>query len=579
MEDLKLGSKTLPSDSVSSFKQALSHYDSKNYTKTLKFIAKVLEHAPNHGETLSLKGLTLYYTGKNDEAVVTAKAALRHNLSNVACWHVMGVVYRNVNSFVEAAKCFQKVLALSPDNFSTLAELAALQIHLRDLQNFRVSRHRLLTERAGFAVNWAGYALAEALNNNNAKAISVIDSLLNSFEDSLKKYDLSEIILFKLSLLPAEGVLTYLPTVREKVLNRIKLMEIHTEALLKVRNFDAAKVEILKLLSLNPDNATYHDWLGQTTGDLLADYDRLAAEHPTSQLFKRNPLKLAQGEAFYQKVDTYIKTKLKKGVPSLASDLKPLYSDLAKVSIIEQIANAHYQSLKDHGALAIFTAFEPEVAWTQAENKELPPVLLWTTYLLAQHFYRIQNYSQALQYLIEAILHTPTLPDLYMLEAKIHKKQGDILLAAQTAEKGKQLDMNDRFLSNKTAKYWLRAGDVPHALEVMSPFCKDLGEALNFHDVQSLWFEAEKAEAHFRAQDWQEAFKEFKFIVTHFEDFRSSQIEFHSYCLRRYNLIPYIDFLKFIDSLFTRPQYLRAVQGLHECKAMDPSLELPKLTK
>mmetsp|Transcript_34692 Transcript_34692/g.61018 ORF Transcript_34692/g.61018 Transcript_34692/m.61018 type:complete len:580 (+) Transcript_34692:86-1825(+) len=577
MDELKTGIKTLPGDLHTFFKQALRYYDDKNYPKTLKLCEKVIEQAATHGETLVIKALALHYTGKDDESVAIVKSALRHNLSSPACWHAMGFVYKNINSYAEAANCLNKVMKMRPDNFNVLAELASVQIHLRDFQNFRLTRHKLLTERAGFAVNWAGYALAEALNNNNPRAVEVIDSLLNSYGETLKKYDVSEVILFKLTLLPPQSVLTYLPTVRDRVLNRIKLAEIRVDALLKVGNLKAAKVEILKLLKLNPDNEDYHVWLAKTSANLLEDYDQLAAEHPNSQLMKRNPLKLAEGEAFCSRIDAYIKAKLKKGVPSLAADLKSLYSDPFKVKVIEQVAKAHFQSLSSNSSFASIRAFEPELLWSPSDLVEQPPAKLWTVYLLAQHYYRLHDYAQALEYLKEALDHTPTLPDLYMLKAKIHKKQGDAVLAAETSEKGKQLDMNDRFLSNKCAKYWLRAGDVPHALQVMAPFCREQGEELNFHDVQSLWFEAEKAEAHLRAQDWQEAFKEFKFIVKHFEDFKAAQSEFHSYCLRRYNLISYVDFLKFVDSIFTRPQYIRAVEGLHECVAADPSLVMPKL--
>jgi peptide alpha-N-acetyltransferase len=577
MEDLREGLKSLTNDDASNFKQALRHYDNKSYPKAIKFIDRVLEHAPTHGETLALKSLVLHYTGRNEEALTTAKASLRHNLKNPACWHTMGFVYKNANSFLEASKCFQKVLALTPNNYSVLAELAAVQIQLRDLQNFRVSRHRLLTERAGFPVNWVGYALAEALNSNNAKAVSVLDSLLNSMGATLKPNELNEVFLFKLTLLTPEEAVAFIPEARPKVLDKIKLMEIEAEALLKLSRSSEAQTVLEELLKLNPDNATYHDWLGQAAGDLLGVYDRLALQLPTSQLLRRNPLKLAHGFDFCPRIDAYIRAKLKKGVPSLSNDLKSLYSNPEKVKVIESIAVAHYQSLKANRALAVFASFEPELSWSASAEGEQPDVLLWTCYFLSQHFYLTQNYPSSSEFLNEALEHTPTLPDLYMLKAKLYKRQGELLLAAQTAEEGRDLDMNDRYLSNVSAKYWLRVGDVPRALDVMAPFCKELGEELNFHEVQSLWFELEKGEAHLRGQDWSAAFSEFKHVATHFEEFRSAQFEFHSYCLRRFNLISYIEFLKFQDSLFAKPQFFRAVKGMLECKLADSTLEIPEV--
>jgi Flp pilus assembly protein TadD len=68
--------------------------------------------------------------------------------------------------------------------------------------------------------------------------------------------------------------------------------------------------------------------------------------------------------------------------------------------------------------------------------------------------------------------HTPTLPELYMAQAMVLKRAGDPLGAAKAMEEARSLDGQDRFLNAKAAKYWLRAGEVKKAEDLVSLFTK-----------------------------------------------------------------------------------------------------------
>lgn len=59
-----------------------------------------------------------------------------------------------------------------------------------------------------------------------------------------------------------------------------------------------------------------------------------------------------------------------------------------------------------------------------------------------------------------------------MAKAKIQKRAGDAAGAAETMEEARLLDGQDRFLNGKAAKYWLRAGDVKKAEELLAMFTK-----------------------------------------------------------------------------------------------------------
>ena len=52
---------------------------------------------------------------------------------------------------------------------------------------------------------------------------------------------------------------------------------------------------------------------------------------------------------------------------------------------------------------------------------QTPTVLLWTYYYMAQHFDYLTQTSKALEYINEALEHTVTLIELYIIKAKIFK--------------------------------------------------------------------------------------------------------------------------------------------------------------
>lgn len=66
-----------------------------------------------------------------------------------------------------------------------------------------------------------------------------------------------------------------------------------------------------------------------------------------------------------------------------------------------------------------------------------------------------------------------------MAKAMVLKRAGDIMGAAETMEEARLLDGQDRFLNGKAAKYWLRAGEVKKAEELLAMFTKVSQAGLN----------------------------------------------------------------------------------------------------
>ena len=59
-----------------------------------------------------------------------------------------------------------------------------------------------------------------------------------------------------------------------------------------------------------------------------------------------------------------------------------------------------------------------------------------------------------------------------MIKAMVLKRSGDVESAAYVMEEARILDLQDRFLNSKAAKYWLRAGHVAKAEELLALFSK-----------------------------------------------------------------------------------------------------------
>jgi hypothetical protein len=72
----------LPKKEGDLFKNLVKQYESKQYKKAIKHADAILKKFPQHGETLAMKGLTVYYqsTEKKEEAHDLVKLGLRNDM-------------------------------------------------------------------------------------------------------------------------------------------------------------------------------------------------------------------------------------------------------------------------------------------------------------------------------------------------------------------------------------------------------------------------------------------------------------------------------------------------------------------
>ncbi|CAH9092049.1 unnamed protein product [Cuscuta epithymum] len=565
----------LPPKEANLFKAVVKSYETKQYKKGLKAAEAILKKFPNHGETLAMKGLTLNCMGRKSEAYDLVRMGLKNDLKSHVCWHVYGLLYRSDREYREAIKCYRNALRIDPDNIEILRDLSLLQAQMRDLTGFVETRLQLLTLKPNHRMNWIGFAVAQHLNSNGSKAVDILDAYEGTLDDDYPPgnecCEHGEMLLYKISLLEECGsfdrALEEMRKKEPKIVDKLGYKEQEGRLLLKLCHFEEGERLYKMLLSMNPDNYRYYEGLQRCLGlhsrdvnyssdeihRLEALYESLAQQYHRSSAVKRIPLDFLRGENFLVAAGNYIRPLLTKGVPSLFSDLSPLYDHPGKADILEQLVLKLEHSVRTTGT------------YPGSEDKEPPSTLMWTLFYLAQHYDRRSLYDLALTKIDEAIKHTPTVIDLYLVKSRILKHAGDLAAAAALADEARCMDLADRYLNSKCVKRMLEADQVALAEKTAVLFTKDGDQHNNLYDMQCMWYELASGESYLRQGDLGRALKKFLAVEKHYLDITEDQFDFHSYCLRKMTLRTYVEMLKLQDRLHSYAYFQKAASGVIRC--------------
>ncbi|MBA0774737.1 hypothetical protein Gotri_009928, partial [Gossypium trilobum] len=550
-----------------------------------------------------MKGLTLNCMDRKSEAYELVRLGLKNDVKSHVCWHVYGLLYRSDREYREAIKCYRNALRIDPDNIEILRDLSLLQAQMRDLTGFVETRQQLLTLKPNHRMNWIGFAVANHLCSNVAKAVEILEAYEGTLEDDYppdnERCEHGEMLLYKseiedqpvalggigihrvfnsllfrhiihvrekhglfkeeLCLLQAiksvvlvrtasepislleecgflERALEELHKKEPKIVDKLTSKEQEVSLLVKLGRLEEGANHYRALLAMNPDNYRYYEGLQKCFGlysengkyssdeiDLLdALYKSLAEQFTWSSAVKRIPLDFLQGDKFCAAAANYIKPLLTKGVPSLFSDLSPLYDQPGKADILEQLI------------LELEHSISGDRRYPDRTEKEPPSTLLWILFFLAQHYDRRGQYDIALSKIDEAIQHTPTVIDLYSVKVALAEK-------------------------------------------IAVLFTKDGDQHNNLHDMQCMWYELASGESYFRQGDLGRALKKFLAVEKHYADITEDQFDFHSYCLRKMTLRAYVDMLRFQDRLHSHAYFHKAAAGAIRCylKLYDSPLNSP----
>ncbi|KAI0802147.1 tetratricopeptide [Xylaria sp. FL0064] len=556
----------LSSKENSLFRQVIRNYEEKQYKRGLKAAEQILKKNPKHGDTMAMKALIINSMGKTDEAFALAKEALTADMKSHICWHVYGLLYRHQKNFEEAIKAYKFALKLEPGSPQIQRDLAFLQVQMRDYQGYIQSRTAMLQAKSQLRQNWTALAVAHHLAGDLAQA----EKVLTTYEESLKSppshndYENSEALLYKNSIIAETGdyqrALDHLESIAKHNLDRLAVLELRAEYLAKLGKKDEAVKAYRALLHRNSEHPEYYNRLTEVMGLDGSDasarkavYDEYAKENPRCDAAKRLPLDFLTGNEFREAAKQYLTLMLDKGVPSTFANLKHLYTDPFKKEILQSLAHEYVEAADSQSG-----GDSP----TEGELKGKPAGL----YYLAQHYnYHLsRDLAKALEYVEKGLAVVPDNVEFHMTKARIWKHYGNTRKAAEIMDQARNLDLKDRYINTKTAKYQLRNNETARALKTMSLFTRNEtpgGPLADLIDMQSIWYLTEDGEASVRNGLIGLALKRFHAVYNIFDVWQEDQFDFHSFSLRKGQIRAYVDMIRWEDKLREHPFYTRAALG------------------
>lgn len=590
-------------DQHGQFLEALKLYEGKQYKKALKMLDTMMKKGST-ADMLALKGLCFYYQGDKEDAADYIKqsvAKIDGTKASAICCHLLGIYMRATKVYPDSIKWFQASLDNGSTNKQIYRDLATLHSQVGDFKAALVARKKYWEAFMGYRANWTSLAVAQDINGERQQAVNTLSQFEKLAEGKLgeaEMYENNECLIYKNDIMykaagdnpdKLKNVLHHLDDIEANVYDKFGLLERKASIYMKLGQLKDASIVYRTLIKRNPDNFKYYKLLEVSLGingnNKLKKvlYEKLAKFYPRCEAPKFMPLTFIQDEdELSKKLGEYVLPLLKRGVPATFSNVKPLYSKRRHVvpKLMEKIV-LQYLSEQD--------------------PKEQPIPYIWSCYFLAQHFLNLRQYQAAQEHIDNALTHTPTMVEFYILKGRILKHTGQLEQAAAIVEEGRKLDLQDRFINCKTVKYYLRANMVDKAVDVASLFTKN-DESVNgvkdLHLVEASWFIVEQAEAYHRlhvsaqkklteaqaaaaaaaaATDSDEsdlrelewsvekyeglALKRFHAISKFYKQFEDDQLDFHSYCMRKGTPRAYLEMLEWGKRLYTKPMYTRAMNG------------------
>lgn len=577
----------LPSKEASLFRHLVQNYETKQYKKGLKAAEQILRKHANHGDTQAMKALILSNQGKSDEAFELCKVALKNAMKSHVCWHVYGLLYRQQKNYEEAIKAYRFALRLDPDSQQIQRDLALLQMQMRDYPGYVQSRRQMLQARPGLRQNWTALAIGLHLSEDLTGAEDVLHRYEESLRQTPSRSDMehAEAVLYKNAIIAEEGDVTraleHLDSIKRTALDQTAIKEMRADYLLRLDRKEEAEKAYRALLKRNPEHRDYYDGLEKALGldrSKKEDHEKLgqmyhscAEQSDRIDAARRIPLDFKEGDAFRQHVDKYLRRMFKKGVPSTFANLKQLYSDPAKKETIRELVESYVnEEPQANGGAEQKPPTEQPNGSTDGFPKpaKVDPAITWqlmVNYFLAQHYdYHLsRDLVKAQQYIDKTISLNPAETDYTynMTHARILKHLGNVQKASATMNEAREMDLKDRYINTKCAKYQLRNNQNSDAIDTVGLFTRKeavggpLGDLL---DMQCVWYITEDGESYLRQGKLALAMKRFKAVYDIFETWLEDQFDFHSFSLRKGMVRAYVDMVRWEDRLREHPFFTRA---------------------
>lgn len=572
-------SQTLPPKEQKVFDQMSKQFDNRDYAKAIRSADQILAVAPEHGETLAMKGLSLHATEKREEGLALVKDGVSKSMRSAICWHSLGMCHRSDKNHLEAQKAFKFATKCDPKNMNVLRDLASISIHLRDWECFFDSREKLLGLKANIRANWIALSCAYKMLNQTELAAAITDVMVQIMDAGDNPVEISEVHLYRAELelannFPQKALDILVNHDADICDHQVKLnLRAKAHALLgQKEKAEKCYMEligqrfaegdcIVAIANIRKIPLDEHNLPKGESTKFLELLDQVNQAFPKCDYARRVALDCVPLEHFEQRLREYTAPFITKMIPSLFSVLKTLYRSPERVAVIGSVFLDWAERLKQND----FSAFG---------NEANPALIMWVNAFLATHFTRLGNFDSAHRYIDAAINHTPTIEMLYLMRAKIFHREGKLEEAATWADKARVLDLQDKYLNGKCAKYQFRAGLIEQGEATMQLFYKPTtvnDTFLTALESQCAWYEREVGDAFFKKGDYISALQNYLMYEKHHQNNHEELLDFHAYVFRRCNMRAWFDVMSRDDGLDSNkfflllcPRIIKTYLKIHE---------------
>jgi len=474
------------------------------------------------------------------------------------CWHVYGLLHRAERNYNEAIKAYKQALRIDADNLQILRDLSLLQVQMRDLPGFEVTRQNILNLKSNQKINWLAFAVSKHLNGDREGTIKVIKVYLESLhpessEKRKKCFETSELLMYLNSVMSEipdndENVLEHLEEIKDLIVDKMSWSYEKGVALLRIGDYESSR-HVFETLLKNGDSENYRTHSGYMCAILKVDRatiekslklkgtdtiatmfvltptqietltqnycGELSKYLPKSYAVRRIPLTFLEGEALKEALDKYCRRDIRKGTPFLGQDIATLFfkeEEFAPDSPPRKIIARDPVDVQENKSYQIVFGLVNEFMtslsasnphFPNSDEEESTSSLLWCLYLKAQLLEFSGDLTNAINMIEKCIEHTPTCIDISEKKTHLLKMSGDLKAAIETIDHARTFDEKDRYINNITTKYLLLGNREKDALDCISKFTRHEGDpSQNLHDMQCIWYALDLAACLARQRKW-----------------------------------------------------------------------------
>lgn len=450
-----------------------------------------------------------------------------------------------MKNYKEAAKCFDQAIKYNPDNLQIYRDTGNLYLHSKEYIAHKEIRRRFVGKRPDIYTNWCAFSFACYLSRDYEQAIDILDSLIKLIQKDEDFNALAKmgVYWYRARLLKKLGrtdeLIKFLKENSKILKNKVKYCEELVEAYTLLDDKEECKKYLDYLLNELPDNIDYIKlYLDLNEGDSIALLDGLKekVKSTITDALVLERLGDEQIDVFKTRFAEFFIKNIKRGSPSFVRDFRQFMNSKGKIKEIDEMFKKNMESLEN----------TKKLVGDEEEND--PTALLFALYQYSYFLYYNKEYERSLEFINKAIEHSPTYADLYVLKAKILKKQGNIKQASETAILYQGMDTADRCLATSAVIILHKAGKIIKADEIFKTFVNFSGSVENMiHDNQKVRYELGCANAYKARLNFKRALRLYKLTLQHFDEYKDDQYDFYTYTLRRFRIDLVIDMVDFND--------------------------------